>query len=337
MLKNFKSKIYIAVSLLLFLVSFGTLGFHFVSSYPWVDALYMTVITISTVGYSEVTPLDGSSKLFTVLFIMTSVIVIAYSLSVVTEYIISKNALESIKQRAMKKRIEKLKNHVIVCGFGRNGTQAVHRLGSFKRDFVVVENNQEKLNKYSDILFVQGDANDDSVLIEAGIHRAQYLIAALPHDAANLFLVLSARQLNPNLFIISRAEQASTCDKLTLAGANKVIMPTKIGGDHMASLVVSPDLVTFMDKLATQGDENINLEEIELTHIDNQGETMSLSDLDLRRKTGCSVIGYVTPEGKYIINPEVDIQLEQKGKIIVLGRSEQIHKLNKMFHIVPVT
>jgi voltage-gated potassium channel len=180
---------------------------------------------------------------------------------------------------------------------------------------------------------VEGDANEDEVLEAAGVKRADYLIVTLPDDAANLFVVLTARQLNRKLFIISRASQISSVKKLQLAGADKVIMPDKIGGDHMASLVVIPDLITFMDKLSLEGERTTNLEEVGIDDFRDHVDCNTLRDLDLRRKTGCTIIGYIKPDGTYIINPEADLPLEPKSKGIVLGRPEQIRKLNEMFHI----
>ena len=261
--------------------------------------------------------------------------IFGFAISVITEYILSRNSLELLKKKKVKNEIKSLSGHIIICGYGRNGTQAAERLKAYNRPFVVIEKNKEIIEKYGDdILFVEGDANDDEVLQEAGIGRAQYLIAAMPDDAANLFVVLSARQLNKNLVIISRASQVTSQKKLKLAGADKVIMPDKIGGDHMASLVVIPGLITFMDKLSMEGGHTTNLEEVAIEDFADQMECNSLRDLDLRNKTGCTIIGYIEPNGNYIINPEADIKLEPKSKVIVLGRPEQIKKLNEMFHII---
>ena len=312
----------------------GVLGYRFISDYTWLDALYMTIITVTTVGFMEVRPLDAESKIFTVILITSSVFIFAYAISVITEYILSKNSLQLLKKKKVKNKISSLSNHVIVCGFGRNGMQAVSRLEAYKKPFVVIEKNKDIIEKYEDeVLFVEGDANEDEVLKEAGVEKAQYLIVTLPDDAANLFVVLSARQINESLFIISRASQVTSQKKLALAGADKVIMPDKIGGDHMASLVVIPDLITFMDKLSTEGEHTTNLEEVAIEEFSDQMECNSLRDLDLRRKTGCTIIGYIEPNGNYIINPEADLPLEPKSKVIVLGRPEQIRKLNQMFHI----
>ncbi len=334
MIRLFRSKIYIALTLMTTVLFAGVLGYRFISDYTWLDALYMTIITVTTVGFMEVRPLDAESKIFTVILITSSVFIFAYAISVITEYILSKNSLQLLKKKKVKNKISSLSNHVIVCGFGRNGMQAVSRLEAYKKPFVVIEKNKDIIEKYEDeVLFVEGDANEDEVLKEAGVEKAQYLIVTLPDDAANLFVVLSARQINESLFIISRASQVTSQKKLALAGADKVIMPDKIGGDHMASLVVIPDLITFMDKLSTEGEHTTNLEEVAIEEFSDQMECNSLRDLDLRRKTGCTIIGYIEPNGNYIINPEADLPLEPKSKVIVLGRPEQIRKLNQMFHI----
>ncbi len=334
MIRLFRSKIYLAIGLMAAVLTVGVFGFRFISNYNWLDAFYMTIITVSTVGFAEVRPLDANAKIFTALLIVSSVIIFSFAISVITEYILSRNSLQLLKKKKVKNQIQNLSNHVIVCGYGRNGMQAAERLKAYKQPFIVVEREKEVIEKYEDsVLFMEGDANDDNVLIEAGVERASYLIAALPDDAENLFVVLSARQLNKSLFIISRASKVTSQKKLLLGGANKVIMPDKIGGDHMASLVVIPDLITFMDKLSMEGEHTTNLEEVAIEDFSDQVECNSLRDLDLRRKTGCTIIGYIEPNGNYIINPEADLPLQPNSKVIVLGRPEQIRKLNEMFHI----
>lgn len=334
MIKFFRSKIYLALVLIVVVLLFGMLGYRYITDYSWIDALYMTIITVTTVGFSEVRPMGPEGKIFTILLIVTSVFIVGFAISVVTEYILGRNSLQILKKKRVKKTIDSLSNHVVVCGFGRNGMQASERLKAYNKPFVIIEREKEIIDRHDDtVLFVEGDANDDEVLLTAGIERAQFLITALPDDATNLFVVLSARQLNKNLFIISRASLVNSQKKLLLAGANKVIMPDKIGGDHMASLVVMPDLITFMDKLSMEGEHTTNLEEVAIEDFADQVECNSLRDLDLRRKTGCTIIGYISPEGEYIINPEADLKLQPKSKVIVLGRPEQIKKLNEMFNI----
>tara|TARA_B100000949_G_scaffold235130_1_gene256657 strand:+ start:25992 stop:26987 length:996 start_codon:yes stop_codon:yes gene_type:complete len=329
-----RSKIVLALSLMVIVLLFGVVGYKMLSDFTWIEAVYMTIITVTTVGFSEVRPLDANAKIFTVFLIVTSVFIFGFAISVVTEYILGRNSLELLKKKKVKKQIDSLSNHVVVCGFGRNGMQAAEKLIAYKKPFVVIEKDKEIIERHEEeVLFVEGDANEDEVLLQAGIDRAQYLITAVPDDAANLFIVLSARQLNKNLFIISRASQVTSIKKLQFAGANKVIMPDKIGGDHMASLVVMPDLITFLDQLSVEGEHTTNLEEVSIEDFTNQMDCHSLRDLDLRRKTGCTIIGYIDPNGKYIINPEADMVLQPNSKVIVLGRPEQIRKLNQMFQI----
>ena len=335
LLNFFKSKIYVALTLVLFTLLVGVLGYRFVSGYSWLDAIYMTVITITTVGYGEVNPLNDDAKIFTIILILSSVVIVGYAISIITEYILNKNNFENIKQRKMQKAIDKLSNHIIICGFGRNGEQAAKKLKAYNRSFVIVEQDKEiiKRHRKEDLKFIYGNANEDETLQKAGIARANTLISALPDDADNLFVVLSSRQINNKLHIISRASQETSYSKLKLAGANNVILPDRIGGDHMASLVVVPDLIEFVDNLSIVGKENINIEEISIEKLINANQNHTIKDLDLRRKTGCTIIGFKSADGNYIVNPETDIKLILNSKIIVLGRPEQINKLNKEYNI----
>lgn len=334
-IKLFRSKIYTAVAMLVLLIFVGVVGFRVMSGFTWLDAIYMTVITITTVGFGEVKPLDPQAKIFTVFLILTSVIIVGYAIKVITEYILSKNSVDELKQRKMQKKIDAYKNHIIICGYGRNGKQAASKLVAYKKPFVVIERNKELTETFNneEVSFVIGNANEDEILFQAGIERASTLICALPNDADNLFVVLSARQINKNIRIISRASQETSYNKLKLAGANNVIMPDKIGGDHMASLVVVPDLIEFIDNLSIVGKSNINIEEIAVEKLYDTNTTQTIRDLDLRKKSGCTVIGYKDSNGEYIVNPEADLELVPNSKVIVLGRPEQIQKLNALYKL----
>tara|TARA_R110002033_G_scaffold6551_2_gene25443 strand:+ start:12471 stop:13493 length:1023 start_codon:yes stop_codon:yes gene_type:complete len=335
LLRLYRSKIYTAIMMLVFLMAIGILGYRFISGYEWLDAIYMTVITITTVGFAEVNPLDTQSKIFTIFLILASVVIVGYAISIITEYILSRNNFEDIKQRKMLKKIDAMTNHIIICGYGRNGKQAAKKLLAYDKPFVIVERDKEVIEKFQDdnIPFIFGNANEDEILIEAGIQKATTLISALPSDADNLFVVLSARQINKEMCIISRASQETSYNKLKLAGANNVILPDRIGGDHMASLVVIPDLIEFIDNLGIVGERNINIEEVKVEQLYNLKELKTISQLDLRRKTGCTVIGFKDDKGDYIVNPEADTILIPGSKIIVLGRPEQIRKLNLEYNI----
>ena len=332
-MKLLQSKINTTLLLVAAVLSVGTLGYIFVSGYSFVDALYMTVITITTVGFGEVQPFSEGEKLFTVFLILTSISILGYALSSFSEYVVSGKIFDYYNKRKVEKQIQKLEGHTIVCGYGRNGRQAIQKLKNYKREFVIVENNKEIIEILSDeeLLNVQGDATTDEVLLDAGIKEASYLITALPSDADNLFVVLSARQLNNNVKIISRASNESSYAKLKIAGADNVIMPDKLGGDHMASLVTTPDVIEFVDRLTIEGETTANLEEIFVDELPKKYIDKTILDLDLRRKTGCTVIGFRNLDKDYIINPEASTKLIKGSHLIVLGRPEQIIKLRELF------
>lgn len=335
LIRLFRSKMYTAMMLLIIVILIGVVGYKSISDYSWVDAFYMTIITITTVGFGEVSPLDDASKLFTIFLILSSVVIVGYAITVITEYILSKSNIEELKQKKMQKRIDSLSNHIIICGYGRNGKQAAKKLLAHKKPFAIIEKNKEVIEKYQSetVSFVHGNSNEDEILMQAGIERASTLISALPNDADNLFVVLSARQINKGMKIISRASQETSYKKLKLAGANNVILPDRIGGDHMASLVVVPDLIEFIDNLSIVGESNINIEEISVDKLYNTKNVRTIKDLDLRNKTGCSVIGFKGDNGDYVVNPEAELKLVPNSKVIVLGKPEQIKKLNSIYNL----
>lgn len=326
-------KIVFVSILLLVLFGSATVGYKILAGLSWLDALYMSVITIATVGYRELTPDNPVIKAFTIFVIVGGLLVIGYSLSVLTEYLFNKNIFNQIINKKLQQKIDKLSGHIIVCGYGRNGKQAVTKLQTYNKPFVIIERDDDLLENlaHEGKFFVKGDAGSDESLIKAGIERAAYLITALPSDADNLYVVLSARQLNAKLVIISRASQDSSYKKLKLAGADNVIMPDKIGGDHMASLVVSPDLTEFIDRISIVGENTVNIEEICIKDLPDGRQIGSIRDLDLRKLTGCTIIGLKNPDGDYIINPNPNTQLNINSRIIVLGNTGQIKKLNQLF------
>ena len=329
-----RSKVYIALLLLFVVISIGTLGFIFISDYSFINAIYMTIITISTVGFKEVEPLDSESKVFTILLILTSIVIFGYVISVLTEYISNYRLYEELKFKKVQKKINKLKNHTIVCGYGRNGRQAIAKLLSYNKSCVIIESDIELIDVIEhdyDILYVKGDATNDETLLKAGIDKASSLITTLPSDANNLYVVLSARQLNKNCTIVSRASNDSSYSKLKIAGADNVIMPDKLGGAHMASLVITPDIMEFIDRLSIEGESSSNIEELIIEDLPQEYRNKSILDLDLRKRTGCTVIGFKTPEKLYIINPDATTKLVENSKLIVIGNPQEIEKLNNLF------
>ncbi len=328
-----RNKLYTVVFLTVMLLGIGIMGFTLLQDYSIIDALYMTVITVSTIGFGEVHPLDSTGKLFTIFLIFTSIGIYGYVVTVITEFIANGKLLREYKIKKMQKKIDKLKGHTIICGYGRNGRQAVAKLQSHKQACVVIEQDKDLIQEISDqgILCIKGNATNDVILEKANIKNASSLIATLPSDADNLFVILSARQFNAAATLISRASDDSSERKLHIAGANNVIMPDKLGGDHMASLVVSPDIIEFVDKLTLDGNCKTNLEEIDVNKLPKIFINKSIRDLDLRRKTGCSIIGYKTTGGEYVINPDAAVELLPNTKLIVLGQPEQIEKLEALY------
>jgi voltage-gated potassium channel len=320
--------------ILISLLFIGTVGYWFIDDFSLLDAFFMTIITIATVGYGEVQPLSEAGKVFTIFLIITSFGTFAYAVTAITRFVVDGEFNEFFKHRKLNAAIAKLSDHVIICGYGRNGRQAAHVLKKHHRRFVVVESDpaitSAITHKFSDLV-INGDSTNDEILLKAGILRAKALITTLPADADNLFIVLSARNLNPKLTIISRASEENSDTKLKIAGADNVIMPDKVGGAHMASLVMKPDVMEFIDFITAEGGDNINLEEITFETISEELKHKTIKDLEIRNKSGANIIGFKTPMGEYIVNPHAGTKLIPDSKLFVLGTPDQIKKLKEIF------
>lgn len=324
-------KILNPILLLLGVVSLGTLGFLVIDPrYSFSDALYMTITTIGTVGFREVHEPTVGMQYFIIFLIITGFGTFAYALTTITSYLLSDEFRQSYRTSSTMSAINNLNGHVIICGYGRNGRQAAHVLKNHGKRFVVIEEKKEVTDtlthKHSDLV-LHGDATQDEVLEKAGISRACAIITTLPMDADNLFIVLTARSLNSNLTIISRASDDNSDKKLKKAGADNVIMPDKIGGAHMASLVLKPDVIEFVDHITGQGGPDINLEEITFENLPEHLRNKTIRDLEIRNKSGANIVGFKTAKGDFIINPNADTQLIPEGKLFVLGTPEQISAL----------
>jgi voltage-gated potassium channel len=326
-------RFFIPIIILNTLLVIGTAGYMLIDDYSFFDAFYMTVITVATVGYGEVQPLSTLGRLFTSFLIITSFGTFAYAVSYITKFVVDGELNVFFKNQRLNSAVEKLSEHIIICGYGRNGRQAAHVLKKHNKRFVVIERELELTtqitHKFSDLVLT-GDASQDEILIKAGIMKAKALVTTLPSDAANLFIVLTARHLNPKLTIISRASDDGSDTKLKIAGANNVIMPDKVGGAHMASLLLKPDVMEFLDYITLQSSDDINLEEIPLTTVSEELKNKTLKELELRNKSGANIIGYKTAEGEYIVNPGADTVIRPHSKLFVLGNPEQIQKLKEI-------
>jgi voltage-gated potassium channel len=314
--------------IILLIMMIGVIGFMLTEHYNFLDALYMTVITIATIGYHEVKPLSTNGKIFNIIYIISSFAIFTYALSRLTQYIVSGEMALYFKNRKLMNAIDRVNNHVIICGFGRNGQQAAQILRQNKTDFVVIDNDnnhfKEWFEDHESLIYILGDATDDEILIKAGIRKAKALLLTLPTDTDNVFIVLSARSINQQLQIISRAGQINSVKKLKTAGANHVILPDKIGGAHMATLISKPDVVEFINSLWGEDDDSVKIEPIDYDMLPNVLKDKSIHEIINAQHTGVNCIGLKDKEGKFIINPSPDTRIHEQMKIILLGTLHQI-------------
>ena len=314
------------VVMLLLTILFGAVGYMLVENFSFLEAVYMSVTTISTVGFGEVRPLSANGRIFTIFLILANLALFTYFITLLTRFFSDGEFIKLYKQIKMENSINQLQQHVIICGFGRNGKESAQVLHNNNIPFVVIEgkNEAETDPAFNVKYFIKGDATKDDVLVGAGIENARALIATLPVDADNLFVVLTARQLNPRLKVISRASDDSSVKKLKIAGADNVIMPDKIGGAHMATLVLLPDVVEILSIMSTLSNEQFRVAEIQAN------TNISLGELDMWRKTNCTILGIKNPGNHYTINPDSAYQINPGDRLIVMGNDEQIENAKKL-------
>ncbi|MFN7118627.1 MAG: potassium channel family protein [Saprospiraceae bacterium] len=324
----------IAIALFISELMVGMLGFMLIEHYTVLEAFYMTVITVATVGYTEVRPLDSGGKLFVSIFIMLNIGTFAYILAAFTYYVVEGEIFKNMHSNWISESIARLSNHVILCGYGRYGKEIAAHLQKAKIPFVIIDNNTEEIEgiqkSAAKILYVQDDATHDEALQKAGIQRARALISALPDDINNVYTVLTARQLNKNIMIISRVASPKSEKKLRLAGANEVVMPEQIGGFYMATLISKPGAVGFFSFITNEYESDIGFEEIKYENAPFRCQNKSIEELHLRRETGVNIIGYKNPSGQYIVNPGPETILVPNSSFIVLGDHVQLEKLHQL-------
>ena len=317
------------VAFSLFLVS--SAGYMLLEGYTPVEAVYMTVITLSTVGFGEVRPLSDAGRLFTVGVIIVGVGTGAYLFSTLAEYIVAGELTGNLRQRRMAKKLAKLREHYIVCGFGRVGEQVAMELHAQRLPLVVIDQNpavMDHCDRY-DIPYVIGDATDDDTLRQAGIERARGLVAVLDTDADNVFVVLSARALNPNLMIVARAATEDAERKLLKAGADRVVSPYVMAGNRLVSLLLRPNVVHFLDTALRSAELELWLEEIEI-HPDSPLVGKTLEEAQIRSLTGANVLAIVRPSEHRMVDWSPHVRLQAGDILITLGRQDQVAALAQL-------
>jgi voltage-gated potassium channel len=307
----------------------GTGGYMILEGWRFTDALYMTVITLSTVGFGEVAPLSPAGKFFTTLLIVAGVAAVAYLFSAISQHVVSGELHGTLRRRHMQRTIESLSGHFIVCGYGQVGSQVVRSLQQRGKACVVIETDSDDLEN-GDVKFITGNAEDDDMLKEAGIERATGLVAATGDDASNLFITVSAHQLNKNLTIVARANHTTSEAKLRYGGATHVISPHMLGGQRIASQLLNPSVTDFLDVVMHSGDLELCLEEFTLApDCDLQGKTVA--EGQVRQKTGTNILAIRRCDGGNVVtNPPSELRFEPGDVLIALGTPEQLKALGSL-------
>lgn len=312
--------------ILTFLLSFGTIGYMVIEKWNFLDSLFMAVETLATVGYGVVHPLSTAGKIFTIIYILFGVILFLYIAAEFANSVVNVNFQKILSRKKMEAKIKNLKNHLILCGYGRTGNEVATQLKNNRLSYVVIDKDLslEERALEQGFLFIAGDANDDNVLKMAGIERAEGIFCALSDDVENLYITLSARNLNPNIKIVARCIKASNEEKFRKAGATTIILPYEISGRRMVSSILKPDVVDFLDVVVHSQGEDLELK-MEQFFISPgcciQDKTVYSSEI--RQKTGVIIVA-IKREGKFITNPEPDTVFMANDYLIILGTSKQL-------------
>lgn len=338
MLFNYRlfSRVYYFILLLILITAGGTIGYMIIEEWTVADSFYMTIITMSTVGFSEVHELTVQGRLFTAFLIISSFGTFAYAITSITTYLVGGEYRQYFKEYKTMKELKKMNDHIIICGFGRVGKQVAKDLYAHGKEFIIIEQNDEIITREKEnenFFFLNGDSTNDEILKNAGIESAKAVITCLPKDADNTYVVLAAREFKRNIVIVSRASTIEAVSKLKMAGATNVIMPDSIGGSHMASLIANPDVMEFIDMIRIQGDKGANIESIGYNELPERLKDKTIDELNAEKITGVTIIGYKSGDGHYVINPSGETKVQENSRLFVLGTAEQIKKVVEQFHL----
>ncbi|WP_282929887.1 potassium channel protein [Anaerococcus sp. Marseille-Q7828] len=327
-----KKKLRFIIIAFVLLLTLGVVGYIYLLDVEFIDALYMTVITISTVGFGEVGTSSNESEIFTVILIFLGVGVVGYAFTTIVAMFVEGKLVDIWKGSKMERKISSLSNHYIICGSGEMAEVIIDKFVEEALDFVVITNKHKDLDEYShdNILVIEGQSTEESVLEHAGIDKAKGLIATLDAEVDNIVTVLTARNLNSEIYIIANALSKSGSNKLMKVGANKTLSAIEISGNRMASLMIKPNIISFLDVVTRIGDVELDLEEV-IIKSGSYLENTSLLDAQIPNKTGLIVLAIKKHEDKQMIfNPSIDYTFKTGDVLIVLGKDDQVKKLRDL-------
>ena len=320
-----------ALILTIIVIIVGTVGYMILEGWNVSDSFFMTIISITTVGYGEVRPLDQSGRILTALLIVGGIAIFGYTVTTLATTLVENELTGRARDRRLRSAIEALSNHVIICGFGRVGMSVARELHAEETPFVLIDNDEDSIAEASALgyLVVTGDATDDFILSAAGIDRAHALISALDDDAQNVFITLSARVLNPDIIIASRSSSPDTERKLQLAGAQHVVSPYNIAGHRLAGVVVRPRVIEFLDTVIYSAGLEFWLEEIVVGRSSRiNGKTLSESNIGA--DTGTLLLAIVKADGTRVANPRANTSISAGDTLLAIGTRQQLHRLSNI-------
>jgi voltage-gated potassium channel len=320
-----------SIAALITVIAFGTLGYAMIEDWQAFDALYMTIITLATVGFREVHELSPEGKVFTIVLIISGTGIIAYTLSSLIQFTLEGQLRKILGRKKLESRIGKLRDHYIICGYGRIGHLICREFQSRPTPFVIVEQNPNHIERLEreGYMYVEGDATDDETLQAAGIEHAKGLITAVTSDTDNVYITLTARGLNPKLFILARAGEEGAEKKLMRAGASKVISPYTIGASRMAQAILRPSVVDFIELATASEHLALQIEEIRIA-ADSVLAGKNLINSGIRQSMGIIIVGIKESDGKMTFNPPPEKNIEPNSVLIILGERPAISKLEKI-------
>jgi len=322
------------IVLFLSLLLIGTIGFHVIETLTLLDSLYMTIITVFTVGFREIKePLSPVGQVFTIFIILGGVGSVFYTFTKLAEVIYEGTINKIWRRKRMEKKIRKLKNHYIICGHGRMGQTVRERLEAENLPFVVIDNSEEgliELKGKQDCLHIEGDATNEDVLIQAGIKRAKALAALLATDADNLYLVMTVKMINPSLFVLSKVMDEEAERKILQIGANKVVSPYKEGGLKIAQGLIRPTLVDFLDLIIRRSELSLSMEELTVKK-DSRIVDQTLAECDIRRKANVIVVAVKKPGEDIEFNPSPSVNIVKGDTLLVLGNTPDLDLFEKTY------